>query len=86
MTGLLHALVEDAAREAGCEPKQVLGRIVPLKDPATGRFSKPNPKAEIRRLALLRAAEEGFSREQTARVFKVSKRAVVRAISKARQR
>jgi hypothetical protein len=76
VTGILHALVEDAAREAGCPVEQMLGRITPL--------TISHPKSEIRNKAYLRAVDAGFSREQIARTFKVDRRAVGEGIRKAR--
>jgi DNA-binding LacI/PurR family transcriptional regulator len=73
MTGYLHALVEDAAREAGCTVAQMVS-------PQTGRRAVPVDAAK--RAAILAAAEAGYSREQIARAFKRSKRNVVRAVTR----
>lgn len=72
MTGLLHALVEDAAREAGCSVGRVLAH------------GGSRAVSRARHKAMYRAAEHGFSREQTARVFNRTKRAVVMAVAKIR--
>jgi chromosomal replication initiation ATPase DnaA len=57
MTGILHALVEDAAREAGCSIACILG-------PARNRrIAWPRQKA------MKRAMDEGFSSTQVARAF-----------------
>lgn len=74
MTGRLHALIEDAARDAGCTVAQMRGTL---------HWSRPE-QVSRRRSAFLRAAEMGFSREQTARVFGVTKRTVVRGIKEER--
>lgn len=72
--GLLAALVEDAARDAGCTVAQMLGP-----------FQSPSERVASRRAAFLAAAANGYSREQTARAFKVTKRTVVRGVRIARK-
>ena len=57
MSGFLHALVEDAARDAGCTIAQILGHS---RNP---RFVEP------RQRAMRRAYEEGFTSTQIGRVF-----------------
>jgi DNA-directed RNA polymerase specialized sigma24 family protein len=78
MSGILHALVEDAAREAGCQPEQMLGRINHIT------INLPHPRAKLRIKAYLKAKDAGFSYEQIARVFKVTKKTVVEATREAR--
>jgi chromosomal replication initiation ATPase DnaA len=58
MTGLLHALVEDAAREAGCTVAQMLGR-------QQAAFI-----AHARQRAMRRAWEEGYSAPEIGAAFR----------------
>ncbi len=58
MTGILHALVEDAAREAGCTVAQMLGP------------TRVRSIAWARQKAMRRAFEEGFSAPQIGWVFR----------------
>jgi chromosomal replication initiation ATPase DnaA len=71
VTGILHALVEDAAREAGCTLAQMLGHC------------RRQPIARCRQRAMKRAYEEGFTFEQVGRVFNRHHSTVVHAANKA---
>lgn len=68
MSGLLHALVEDAAREAGCTVAQILG-------PQRSRTI-----TEARWQAMLAAYEGGFSLPQIGRVFNRDHTTVLHAV------
>jgi chromosomal replication initiation ATPase DnaA len=57
MTGYLHALVEDAAREAGCTVAQILGH------------QRTRRIAWARQIAMRKAIEEGFSSPEVGRAF-----------------
>ena len=57
MSGLLHALIEDAAREAGCSIAQIVGR------------TRRRPIVWARQKAMRRAYEEGFSIVQIGLAF-----------------
>jgi chromosomal replication initiation ATPase DnaA len=72
MSGYLHALVEDAAREAECTVADMLST------------SRRNHVVRARHTALILAFDAGFSREQIGRVVKRSKRTVVRTGRKAK--
>jgi DNA-binding LacI/PurR family transcriptional regulator len=71
VTGYLHALVEDAAREAGCTVAQMVA-------PQFGR--RPSQVDAAKRAAIMAAVDAGYSREQIGRVFNRSKRNVVRVV------
>jgi hypothetical protein len=75
MTGYLHALVEDAAREAGTH-------VAELVAPQRGR--RLRNLTEAQHAAIMVAVEAGYSREQIGRVFKRSKRSIVRTVTKMR--
>lgn len=73
MIGRLHALVEDAAREAGCTVAQMLG------GQQRGGISA------ARHAAMARAHEEGYSTRQIGAAFNKDHKAVVYALKKMRQ-
>jgi hypothetical protein len=68
VTGYLHALVEDAAREAGCTVAQMLG--------PQHRF------APYRHQAMKRAHDDGYSLPQIGRAFNRDHTTVVYAVRK----
>ena len=70
MIGRLHALVEDAAREAGCTVAQILGH--------QRRF------ASARHRAMAKAHSEGFSMPQIGMVFNRDHTTVCYAVHKQR--
>jgi chromosomal replication initiation ATPase DnaA len=72
MTGILHALVEYAAREAGCSVAQILG------------YNRRHPIAYYRQIAMRLAYEEGFTAEQIGRVFNRHHTTVLYATAKMR--
>jgi chromosomal replication initiation ATPase DnaA len=73
MTGVLHALVEDAAREAGCSTAVFLGE------------GRARHVAHARQRAMARAYyDTGFSAEQIARVFNRERSTVSYAVRKFR--
>lgn len=71
--GFLHALVEDAAREAGCTVAQIRAPLI-----------NKRRLCESRNAAVMAAVEAGYSREQIARAFGKTKRSIVRAVRKER--
>jgi chromosomal replication initiation ATPase DnaA len=68
VTGYLHALVEDAAREAGCTVAQILGY--------QRKF------APYRHRAMMSAATEGYSLPQIGRAFNRDHSTVFYAVRK----
>lgn len=74
MSGLLHALVEDAAREAGATTAQILG------DSRMRRF------VAARHHAMARAFDEGFSPTLIGQVFNRDRTTVLYAVGELKRR
>jgi hypothetical protein len=69
VTGYLHALVEDAAREAGCTVAQMLG------------YQRTRPLVAARWRAIRTAYAEGYTSGQIARVLNRDPSTVVHALN-----